>query len=176
MYGRTYGNTYKYYPDGTLETIFIRPNGNYGGVRKYFPNGKLRSCKMGNYYIEWHENDQLKWFVETDPDRDYYTVYNIMWDEYGRMSFGIFGIESNEYLEIIFNKGKIWEKFISSRYRDEPTVQFLKNGKRADQTLLASVIHFMKINTYENFIPEVSIPNIDWETYLADSGIPWRDL
>jgi antitoxin component YwqK of YwqJK toxin-antitoxin module len=169
--GLTFGDSYEYYSDGKVRSVCLRPNGNFGGIKRYFPNGKLRSCNMGDYYIEWFENNRIKCFVETDPNNDYFSKCNIMWDEYGEISFAIIGIDDKDYLEFYFEDGKLLNKFIKGRYEFEPKLYFVKNGKKIEHSFLENIYYFTKINSYENYLPKVNIPNIDWNNYVVDSGI-----
>lgn len=176
LFGYTYGDSYEYYPDGKKKRICLRPNGNFGGIKEYFPNGKLKSCQMGNYYIEFFENNNFKWFIETDPKNDYYTICNVMWDEIGNIKFGIFGIGNNEFLEIDYEKDKLIQKFIKNRYEDEPKIYFVKDGKKVEHSLFENIYYFNKINSYENYLPKINIPNIDWNNYIVDTGIRCAEI
>jgi hypothetical protein len=195
--GFTFGDSYEYYADRKVRRVCLRPNGNFGGIKRYFPNGKLRSCNMGNYYIEFFENNRIKWFVETDPNNDYFSKCNIKWDEYGEISFAIIGIDNKDYLEFDFEDGKLLNKFIKGRYEFEPKLYFVKNGKKIEHSFLENIYYFTKINSYENYLPnysswmnsecsqivesyylkpKVNIPNIDWNNYVVDSGIRCAEI
>jgi hypothetical protein len=171
--GYAYGNDYYYYPNGTIKDIRIRINGNFGGWKKYFPNGDLQYCRMGNYIIEFYENRKVKHYMKIINNN---IKYDIRWNNDGDIEMATFGIENDKYLVYKYTHNTLMQKYIEYKYTCEANLYYIKDGKEADNSFFKKLYYFNDLNSYKDFLPEIKIPDIDWETYLVDTGIPCQEI